>query len=308
MGITTMSSARADDYPNRPVHVIVGFDAGGGTDFLARLIAQKLSDRWGQAVIVENRVGADGTIAEDAVARSAPDGYTVAWITNAHTITATQFKLGYDPIKSFAPVIRVGFSTDVLLVNPTVPVKSVKDLIDYAKANPRKLNFGAGGTADPAYLEAELFMKLAGIDMVPINYKGGAEIVTGLVGGEVQVYFGSLASSQALISAGKVKPLAVASASRSSILPNLPTIAEAGSLPGYEGSTWYGVLVPSATPPQIVNKLHDDIAAVVQLPDVQSAMKSRGIVTVAGTADELRQTISDDIAKWSSFATTTDAK
>ena len=291
-------NAQAADYPDKPIHFIVGFAPGGGTDMLARLIGQKLSEKWGQPVIVENRPGADGSIAADVVAHTKPDGYSLAWISNGHTITPSERKLSYDPIKDFAPIIEVASTPDVLLVDPTLPVNSLPELIALAKSKPGQLNWGSGGFGVSPYLEMSLLIKLTGMNMVHVNYKGGAETMRALLGGEISVEFGSLGTVIAQIKAGKLKPLAVSSQHRSRDLPDLPTVTEAANLDGFDGNPWYGVLAPAGTPDEVVTKLNTDMAAIIALPDVQHSIIAQGYDPVADSPGHFTHTISADIARW----------
>lgn len=259
-------SAFGQTFPAKPVRLIVGFPAGGGTDTLARLLSRKLADTWPQALVAENRPGADGAIAAELVAKAPADGYTLAMISNGHTITPFQRQLAYDPLKDFAPVTLVASIPNLLLVHPSLPVKTVKDLVALAKAHPGELSFGSSGTGTSPYLAMELLKSMAGIDMVHVPYKGSSPAVFDLMGGHIQVMFGAISTTLAYVKSGKLVALAVSSPRRWPAVPNLPTVAESG-FAGFEASSWYGVLAPAGTPPAIVNKLQADMAAAVNAPD-----------------------------------------
>jgi tripartite-type tricarboxylate transporter receptor subunit TctC len=296
-------------YPERAVRLIVGFSAGGGTDFLARLIAAKLSEKWGQPVVVENREGADGTIAEEWVARAAPDGYTIGMVINTHTVTPLLRKLTYDPIKSFESVTLLESHPDVLVINPAVlQVNSLRELIALAKAKPGELNFGSGGASTPPFLITQLLMSRTGMKMVNVTYKGTAPMIVAMLGGEIQVMFGSVETTSQQVKAGKLKALAVSSKARSVMLPDVPTVAEAAALPGFDEGTWEGIVVPAHTPQEIVDRLHADIVAVLKTPDVKERFASQGYAVIGSTPGEFTKFIADDIAKWSALLKTLDLK
>src|SRR5438034_5972010 len=236
-------------YPTKPVRLVVPFPAGGTTDLLARAAAQKLSEAWGQQVIVDNRPGAAGNIGAELVAKAAPDGYTLLMGTvGTHAINASLYaKMPYDHVKDFAPVILVAGVPNVLVVNPSLPVHSVQELIAYAKANPGKLNFASSGSGTSIHLSGELFKVMTGVQMTHVPYKGSAPALQDLLGGQVQLMFDNLPPSLPQIKAGRLRALAVTSATRAPALPDVPTVAEAG-LPGFEASSWFGVLAPAGTP------------------------------------------------------------
>ena len=292
---TTASKAA---YPDRPVHFIVGFTASGGTDTVARVIGQKLSEMWGQSVIVENRPGADGSIATDVVAHAKPDGYTIAWISNSHTITPNQYKLNYDPIKSFEPITMSTAIPDLLVVNPAVPVKTMKELVAYAKANPNKLNFGSAGTGTPPYLEMVDFMNRTRIAMTHVPYKGSSEATAAILGTAYRFCFSAISSSLAQARDGKLTVLGISSKARSALAPEVPTIAEAADLPGFSGGVWEGALAPAGTPKEVVSKLYQDIVAAVHLPEVKDRFAKLGIETIADTPEQFVTEINADTAKW----------
>src|SRR3954467_6393734 len=254
------STPLAQSFPEKPIRFIVGFTPGGPSDILARALGQKLGERWTQQVVIENRPGAGGNVAAEAVARSAPDGYT--WLLGNNSILATNQSLyrslAYDPVKDFAPVSLVAVQPNILVVNPQLPVKSVKELISFAREHPGKLNYGSSGSGAAAHLAAELFKTMAGVELVHIPYKGAQPALTDVIAGEVQVMFATSASVIPFIQAGKLRALAVTTARRSASVPDLPTVSEAG-VPGFEAVTWHGVVVPAATPAPRVERLNRDI-------------------------------------------------
>lgn len=294
--------ARAD-YPDKPIHIVVGFAPGGGTDITARLIGQKLSQKWSQPVVVENRVGADGSVAADFISRAAPDGYWIAFISNAHTVTPLDIALGYDPIKSFAPISLVTSVPEVFLVNPeAAPAGSVKEFVALAKSKPGKLSYGTNGGTGADALASRLFMREAGLDLVGVAYTGGGQSMPALLGGEIQVMLTSVTSAAEYVKAGKLKALFVTSKTRSQSLPDVPTIAEAAQMPEFaaatQAGTWYGALAPAGTPKEIVQKLRDGIAEVIKFPDVQQVLSNRGFDSVANTPEEFSAIIAADISRW----------
>ena len=299
---------RAEEFPEHPVHLLVGFSPGGGTDTLARLLGQKLSGIWGQPVIVENREGADGTIAENIAAHAAPDGYTIIMITNTHVTTPSQYKLNYDPINSFASVSLLASQPDALLVNPSLPVQSVAELITLAKAKPGTLNFGSSGTGTAEYLAMALFMKTTGTNLVNVSYKGVAPAQMALVGGETQVMFGSVTANLPLVRSGKLRALAVSATSRFPAMPEVPTVAEAAHLADFDVGVWYGVLAPAGVPDAIVAKLHRDVVGVVKSAEFQQRLSSLGFVSIASTPEEFTQAIKNDLSRWSALLGASQAK
>jgi len=304
-----LATAHAAGFPDRPVRFIVGFAPGGSTDTSARIVARKLSEIWGQPVVVENRAGADSTIAGEAVARASSDGHTLLWASNAHTIAAGMHKLNYDSVKSFAAVTQMGYIPDFLVVHPSLAVSSVKDLILLAKAKPGQINFGSSGAGTSPYLEMALLMKLTGINLVHVAYKGGAPALVALLGGEVQLLFGSLSNTASQVRAGKVRALAITGTVRSSLAPEVPTMAEAINLKDFESSSpWNGLMAPAQTAKSIVKKLHADAVAAIRSPDVQKALTDLGFVIVADTPEQFTRTVANDVQRWSSLLRTIDIK
>ena len=272
------------DYPSKPIRLVVPFPPGGTTDILARAVAQKLTEAWHQQVIVDNRPGAGGNIGSDLVAKSPPDGYTLEMGTvGTHAINPSLYaRMPYDAQKDFTPVILVAGVPNVLEVNPSLPVHTVQELIAYAKANPGKLNFASSGNGTSIHLSGELFKAMTGVQMTHVPYKGSAPALADLAGGQVQLMFDNLPSSLGLIKGGKLRAIAVTSTTRSSALPDIPTIAESG-LPGYEASSWFGVLAPAKTPPAIVDKLNAAIGAWLASPEAKEKLASQGAVAAGGT-------------------------
>ncbi len=293
----TMTCVHAQDYPSKAVRFLVGFAPGGGTDTLSRLIAPHLNTLWGQPVVVENRPGADGSIATELAARAAPDGHTIVMVTNAHTITPFQRKLGYDPVKDFAPVTLVASTPNLLLVHPSLPVRTLKELVALAKRRPGELSFGSSGTGTSPYLAMELLKQMAGIDMVHVPYKGSGPAVLALVGGHLQLMFGSITSTLPHVQANRLRAIAVSSSSRLPAAADVPTVAESG-LPGFEARTWYGVLAPARTPTEIVRKIGSDIAAVLRQPDVVGFLGKSGFDAVGNSPEEFLSIIRSDMEKW----------
>jgi tripartite-type tricarboxylate transporter receptor subunit TctC len=289
--------ARAQTYPSRPVRIIVGFAAGGGFDITARLMGQWLSERLGQPFVIENRPGAAGNIGTEAVVRAPPDGYTLLLCGNPNAINATFYdKLNYNFIRDIAPSAGVLRGPYVLVVNPSVPAKSVPELIAYAKANPRKLNMASQGNGSPGHVAGELFQMMAGISLVHVPYRGMGPALTDLFGGQVQVTFASMPASIAYIRVGKLRALAVTTATRSEALPDLPTAGE--FLPGYEASTWYGIGAPKATPAEIVEKLNTEINASLADSKLQARLADLGGTVMVDSPANFGKFIADDTEKW----------
>jgi tripartite-type tricarboxylate transporter receptor subunit TctC len=289
--------AQVQDYPSRPVRIIVGFPPGGGADTIARLLGKKLGEAWSQGIVVENRPGADAAIATELTVRSAPDGYTILMTTNAHTITPFQRKLSYDPVKDVAPVSLVASTPNLLLVHPALPVRTQSELIALAKKRPRELAFASSGTGTSPYLSMELFKMLAGIDMVHVPYKGSGPAVIDLMGGHVQVMFGAVSTTLPYVKAGKLRVLSVSSTSRIVAAPDVPTVAEAG-VPGFEARSWYGLLAPAKTNPEIVQKIAADVATMLRQPDVVSFLATIGFDPVGNRPAEFAEVIRSDMVRW----------
>lgn len=284
-------------YPARPVRLIVPFGPGGPSDLLARTVTQKMSEGFGQQVVTENRGGANGIVGVEAVARSAPDGYTlVMGTTGTHGINASLFsRLPYDTIKDFAPIARFGISNYVLVAHPSLPVRNVKELLRLAKARPGQITWASGGGV--TQLAAELFKHSAGVDVVIVPYKGNAPAVTATMSGEVSLIFGGIAQSARLVDAGRLKAIAVSGTRRSPALPNVPTVAESG-LPGFEAGSWYGLLAPAATPRPIVERLNREVLRVLKLPDVRQRLLAEAFEIPLDTPENFAAHIRADVPKW----------
>jgi tripartite-type tricarboxylate transporter receptor subunit TctC len=289
--------AWAQAYPTRPVRLIAPFAPGGGSDMTARLIGQWLSERLGQQFVIDNRPGAASNIATEAVVRASADGYTLLIVGSWNTINATLYdKLSFNFIRDIAPVASVIRDPYVMVVNPSVPAKSVPEFIAYAKDNPRKLNMASPGTGTGPHIGGELFKMMAGVDMVHVPYRGGGPVVTDLLGGQVQVSFASMPSSIQYIRAGKLRALAVTTATRSEALPDVPTVGE--FVPGYEASTWYGVGAPKATPAEIIDKLNKEINAGLADPNIKARIADVGGTVLALSPADFGNFIADETEKW----------
>lgn len=288
----------AQPYPSKPVRVILGFPPGGAVDILTRIMAPKLSEKWGQQIVVDNRPGAGSMIAAEIVANGAADGYALLMITASHIVSASLYrKLAFHPVDSFAAVTQVAATSIALLTHPSVPVKSVKELIALAKARPGQLNFGSSGTGSILHLAGELFKRMAGVNIVHVPYKGAGPAYIDLIGGQLELMFGAVPSALPHVEAGKLRAIAVTSAKRWPALPEVPTIAESG-VPGYEVTNWYGLLAPAGTARQIVERLHDEFAGVLRMQDVAQAFMRSGAEPVSSTPREFQALLSSELAKW----------
>ena len=293
------TTAIAAEYPDKPVRMLVGFAPGGGTDATARAIAPKLSELLGQQVIVDNRPGATGNIATDIVSKSNPDGYSILMGTIAALSINPHLyeKLPFDPLKDLLPVTRAVDSTNVLVVHPSVAAKSVKDLIALAKAKPGALNCGSSGVGGAGHLALELFNLQTGTKMTHVPYKGGGPAMIDLLGGNIQLIFATTASAVGHIKSGKIRALAVTTLKRSPLVPDLPTVAEAG-LKGFEANNWYGVLVPAKTPRAIVNRLNKDISTALLTPDTKELLFKQGLDVAPESPEAFGAYIKSEFAKW----------
>jgi tripartite-type tricarboxylate transporter receptor subunit TctC len=289
--------AYADTYPSRPVRIVVGFAAGGATDIQARLMGQWLSDRLGQQFFVENRAGASGNIGTEAVAKAEPDGYTLLQIVTPHAINAALYSnLNFDFLRDIAPVIHSAKLGYVVVVHPSVPVKSIPELIAYAKANPGKMNYGSAGAGTPQNIACELFKMMAGVDLVHVPYRGGAPATTDLIAGHLHLIFAPLSESIQHIQAGKLRPLAVTTAARLDVLPDVPVVAD--FVPGYEASGFAGIGVPKNTPPEIIDRLNKEINAGLADPKIKTRIVELGGTVIGGSPQEFATIISEATEKW----------
>jgi tripartite-type tricarboxylate transporter receptor subunit TctC len=292
------ATLEVDKYPTKPIRFIAPFVPGAGTDITARAIAAKLTERWGQQVIVDNRSGAAGTIGVDLTATAIPDGYTICLISASHSVnSATNSKLPYDLTRDLQAISQATSLFYVMYLHPSVPAKSVAELITYAKANPGKLSFGSSGTGGLQHFAGEMFNFLAGVKMVHIPYKGGAAAIADAIAGNIQVGYGTLLSSRAHYNAGRLRPLAITARQRSSSAPEYPTIAEAG-LPGYEVDQWYGIITSAKVPRPLVDKLATAIAEAVKSPETAQRLSAEGSTPVGSTPDQFSAHIRNEIAKW----------
>jgi tripartite-type tricarboxylate transporter receptor subunit TctC len=303
------SAAAAQDYPTRPVTLVVGYAPGGGNDAMARIAGELMSRPLGQQIVIENRGGAGGSIATRAVAKAAPDGYTlVIGGTGTLAINPTLYgNIGYDPRKDFAPVGLIGASQLVILVNASVPAHSLKELIAYGKANPGKLNYASAGVGSGIHLSTEYFRHAAGIEMTHIPYKGSGPALTDLVGGHVNLYFSSMPPAIGLVKEGKVRALAVTGPVRSPVFPELPTVAEA-ALPGFEAVLHYGIVAPAGTPKPIIDKLNAALRSAVMTDEFKQKLAADGTEPLASTPEEYAADIDKEETKWSAIVKKSGAK
>jgi tripartite-type tricarboxylate transporter receptor subunit TctC len=301
--------ADAQGYPTRPVKLVVPFPPGGSLDIAGRLIAQRLSETWGQAVVVENKPGAGGNIGADFVAKSAPDGYTILLgALSTHAVNPNLYaKMPYDAAKDFAPITLIATTPNVLVVNAALPVNNVREFIAYTKANPGKLAFGSGSNGSAGHLAGELYKVETGTDAVHIPFKGGAPATQALLAGDTQFMFDNLANAMAQVKAGKLKALAVTTAERSKLVPELPTMAEAG-LPGFDISTWYGLFAPAGTPATIVAKWNADVTRILNTPDVRAKFMADGAEPAPDTPEQFAQMIARELAKYARIVKLAGAK
>ena len=292
------TQALAQGYPNRPVKIVVPFPPGGSTDLMAREVARGLTEALGQPFVVENRGGAGSTIGTTAVAKSANDGYTLLFASSHYAIVPGLYKdLTYDPVKDMAPISLVCNVPVVLVVNPAVPAKDVKELIAYTKANPAKVNYASSGSGGVAHLSAEMFNSMAGVKMTHVPYKGGGPAMTDLLGGQVQVFFDGVSTSMPHIRAGTLKPLAWSGKKRVSVLPNLPTVAESG-VPGFSSDAWFAMFAPAGTPKDIIEKVSRETAKIVQRPEFRARQLDLGLDMVGSTPAEMEAFLAEELAKW----------
>lgn len=306
MSINSLVQAQA--YPSRPIRFIVPYVPGGGVDFVGRTVAQKLAESWNHSVIVDNRPGGGTNIGSELVARSAPDGYTLLVAGVPNTVNMTLYKkLPYDVVKDFAPVVQISTAPNILVVHPSVPAKSVRELIALAKSRPGQLTYASAGFGSSNHLSGELFRMLARVDIVHVPYKGGGAAVTDLIAGHVSMYFGTTPSTAPYVRSGRLRALGVTGAKRSSIIPDVPTIAESG-LPGYEQSAWHGLLAPAGTPEPIIGKLNTEIVRLLHLPDMAERLAAQGVDVVASSPAEFAAFIKRDVAKYQKLLKTADIR
>ena len=295
---THAASRPPTTYPTKSIRVIVPQSAGGSTDLAARIVTQRLAEALGQPVVVDNRPGAGSLNGTETVAKAPPDGYTLLIVAASISINPRLHeKLPFDPVRDFAPITRLAALPHILVVHPTLPAKSVKELIALAKAKPGELNYASSGIATSTHLAAELFRHMTGTDMVQVPYKGGAPGMVGLLSGQVQLYFATISTALPHVKSGKLRALAVTSARRSTAAPEYPTIAEAG-VPGYEHASWIGLLAPAKTPPTVIATLNQNAVKVVHLPDVKALLLRDGLEAVGDSPQEFAGVIKAEVAKW----------
>jgi len=298
----------AQGYPNKTIRMIVPFAAGGPTDVIARTVAQKLTESLGQQVVIDNRAGSGGNIGTDIVAKAAPDGYTLLMAIVGHVINASLYsKLPYDPVKDFAPITLTGAATIIMVAHPSVPARSIKELIALAKAKPGQLNLASPGSGTPHHLAGELFKIMAGVDMVHIPYKGAAPAVADLLGGQVSLAVVSLPAALPHVKAGKLTALGITSDRRSAVAPAVPTFAEAG-LPGYGLENWYGALAPAGTPREVVSKLNGTMVRALQMTDVKERLNGQGFEIRTSTPEQFAAYLKSEAVKWAKIVKISGAK
>jgi tripartite-type tricarboxylate transporter receptor subunit TctC len=294
-------------YPTRPIRLVLPFPPGGSTDIVARVVGQKITEAWGQQVVVDNRPGAGGNVAAEFVARAAPDGYTLFQVNVANTIAASLYpKLGYSLTGDFVAVTQLATTPYVLLAHPSVPAKSVRDLIALARAKPGKLNYASAGAGSATHLSGELLKSMAGIDIVHVPYKGTGPAVTALLSGEVDLYFATVPAAAPMVKAGRLRALGVSSVKRASLMPDVPAIAE--TLKGYDTGTWHGVLAPAATPRDIVQQLSGEIVRILNTPDVREKLIAQGLEPVGDTPEQFSAFLRAEIAKWAKVVAASGAR
>lgn len=290
--------ARAQTYPAKPIRFVVPHTVAGSPDILARFLGARLGDVLGQQVIVDNQAGAAGIVGAERVARAAPDGHTLFVGSSAVVINPNLYKrVGYDVVRDFQPITALALAPLVLVVHPSLPARSVREFIALVKAKPGAINYASGGSGSAAHMAAELFKAMAGVDMVHVPYKGTAPALIDLAGGHVSVGFYTVSATSGHVKTGRLRALGLSALKRSPAVPDLPTVAEAG-LPGYEASTWIGVLAPSGTPREIVERLHAEIVKILSVPDVQQAFAVQGFDMIANTPAEFAVQIKGDLSKW----------
>ncbi len=282
--LPAMTAAQAQTFPSKPVRVVVPFAAGGGADIIARVMAQKLTDAWGQQVIVDVRAGGGSVVGTEIVARSAPDGYTLLYAANPFSTNAALLaNLPYDSLRDFAPITMVASAPLIVVVHPSLPARSIKELIAIAKTRPGQLSYGTSGNGGPQHLAGELFKSMAGVDMVHVPYKGGAPATTDLVGGQIQIGFNSMVTVLPFVKSGRLRPLAVTSSQRTTSMPELPTIAES-ALAGYEAMTWWGILARAGTPAATIGALNTEIVRVLKSQEIRDRFEGTGEVVANSPA------------------------
>jgi tripartite-type tricarboxylate transporter receptor subunit TctC len=307
LGLTAMT-ALAQDYPTRPVKIVVPFAAGGPADVYARFLAQRLQEALGQPFVVEDKPGGGSVVGTDAVAKSAPDGYTLLLMSNTHTVNESLMpNKPFALMRDFAPIAPINYSDLVMVINPSVPANSLAEFIALAKSKPGKLNYASSGPGTPYHMAGELFKSMAGVDIVHVPYKESSAARTGVVGGQVEMMFDAVTVMNEQVKAGKVKALATSGKARSAVMPTVPTVSEAG-VPGYEAVIWLGLIAPKGTPAAIVNKLNSEVTKIVSRPEVRAEWERQGAAAMTMSPDEFSKYLNDDIVKWERIVKLSGAK
>jgi len=302
------ASAHAQTYPARPVKIIVPFAVGGPADIYARFLGAKLQDALGQPFVVENRPGAGAVVGSDAVAKSAPDGYTLLMMSNTHTVNETLIpKKPYELMRDLAPINGVNYSDLLMVVHPSVPASNLKEFLALAKAKPKELNYASSGPGTPYHMAGELFKAMAGVDIVHVPYKGSDGARTGILGGQVHMMIDAITTMAPNVSAGKLKALGTTGRSRSSVLPDVPTVSEAG-VPGYEAGIWLGLMAPVATPKPILERLNAEVGRIIQAPEVKENWMKQGAAPMSMTLEQFDKFLRDEIVKWAKVVKVSGAK
>ena len=308
LALAFSGAAAAQDYPSRPIKMIVPFAAGGPADIYARFLGARLQEALGQPFVVEDRPGGGSIVGSDAAAKSAPDGYTLLVMSNTHTVNESLIpNKPFSLTRDFVPVAPINYSDLVMVIHPSVPAKTLAEFIALAKAQPGKLNYASSGPGTPYHMAGELFKAMAGVDIVHVPYKGSSGARTDILGGQVQMMFDAVTTMSENVKAGKVRALATSGKVRSSVLPDVPTLDEAG-VPGYEATIWLGIVAPKGTPPAIVNRLNAEITKIVSRPDVKREWATQGAVAMTMTPDEFGKYIAGDIVKWERIVKISGAK
>jgi len=301
LALPALASAQSGPYPNRPIRLLVGVPPGGTTDLVARVVGDQLSKQIGQPIIIENRGGAGGNIAAEAVAKSPPDGYTL-FLGPVGTMTINPFvyaKMPFDTMRDFAPISQLSSLPIVMVINPSVPAKNVKEFIAFAKANPGTASFASGGNGTQTHLAGEMFKTMTGVEMIHVPYKGTAPAMVDLLGGRVSAMYDQIATAMPHIKAGKLVAIGVTTAKRSAIAPEIPTIAESG-VPGYEATTWHGLFAPAGTPKDVIDKLNAEVVKALNSPDVIEKFKANGIDPVSSTPQQFGAFVQSELDRWRS--------
>jgi tripartite-type tricarboxylate transporter receptor subunit TctC len=302
------ASAQAQTYPARPVKIIVPFAVGGPADIYARFLGAKLQEALGQPFVVENRPGAGAVVGSDAVAKSAPDGYTLLMMSNTHTVNETLIpKKPYELMRDLAPINGVNYSDLLMVVHPSVPANNLKEFLALAKAKPKALNYASSGPGTPYHMAGELFKAMAGVDIVHVPYKGSDGARTGILGGQVHMMMDAITTMAPNVSAGKLKALGTTGKSRSTVLPDVPTVAEAG-VPGYEAGIWLGLMAPAGTPKPILERLNAEVGRIIQAPEVKENWMKQGAAPMSMTLDQFDKFLRDEIVKWANVVKVSGAK